>query len=71
MYITVSAFEVQTDPIGFNVCFWPATGKSQALAIAQKLSRETDKQIYPNAFWVVDHKGRIIEAFKNGKPCTE
>ena len=64
----ISAFTVDTEPRGFNVCTWPATSRKQAEAKAKELSLQLkDDPNYPNAFWVCEAAGDSLGKWFRGK----
>lgn len=53
----LSAFTVETSSVGFAPCWWAATSRGHAEALAEKLSHDhSEDPRYPNAFHVVDSK---------------
>lgn len=66
--VCISAFTVETNPIGFRVCTWPATSRKRAEKIAEELSNHLkDDPNYPNAFWVCGGEGKSLGKWFCGK----
>lgn len=66
--VCITAYSVDTEPRGFNVCTWPATSRKQAEAKAEELSnRLKDDPNYPNSFWVCGGPGETFGKWFRGK----
>ena len=67
MYLTISAFQVQTTPVGFAPCWWPCTSRKGAIDRARAMSATADKSLYPNAFWAIGSNDKPVAAFLDGE----
>ena len=64
----LAAYTVDTTPVGFTPCWWPATSLSAATATAKSLSERLEgDERYPNPFWVVDADSTPVCKFYRGK----
>ena len=59
----LSAFTVESTPVGFAPCFWPVNSRPRAEGLAKELSEKSDAR-YPNPFWVMDGTKAIGKWFK-------
>lgn len=51
--VVISAFTVETNPVGFRVCSWPANTRREAENLGKALSeKHANNPHYPNAFWI-------------------
>lgn len=64
----LSAYYVETSTTGFATAAWAATTRKYAFDLAKALSIQLEKdRRYPNAFWVIDSRGRALAKWHKGK----
>ncbi len=68
MYLTISAFQVQSNPVSAGRCWWPCNSRKGAIDLTRRMSAKADKTNYPNAFWAVDGNDKTMAAFLDGVP---